>query len=112
MRITAQLVRAADRTHLWSDRYDRPMDDIFAVQDEIANAVVSELKIELLGAAPKAKQKDPRAYALFLQARDVGYQATPSAFEQAISLYRQALAIDPAYAEAWDGLAVHRRVVG
>ncbi len=65
MRITAQLVRAADRTHLWSDRYDRPMDDIFAVQDHIANAVVSELRIELLGAAPKAKQKDPESLCPF-----------------------------------------------
>jgi TolB-like protein len=105
MRITAQLVRAADGTQLWSDRYDRPMDDIFAVQDEIANAVVSELRIKLLGAPPKAKQKDSRAYALFLQAREVGYLATASAFEQAISLYQQALALDPEYAEAWEGLA-------
>ena len=60
LRITAQLVRTADSTHLWSERYDRPMDDIFAVQDEIANAIVSELKIKLLGAAPKAKGRTQR----------------------------------------------------
>ena len=49
MRITAQLIRAADSTHLWSERYDRPMDDIFAVQDEIANAIVQALQIRLKG---------------------------------------------------------------
>jgi TolB-like protein/DNA-binding winged helix-turn-helix (wHTH) protein/Tfp pilus assembly protein PilF len=105
LRITAQLVRAADSTHLWSNTYDRPVDDIFAVQDEIAKAVVSELKIKLLGAAPKAKAREPKAYALFLQARDIGEQHTPLAYEQSISLYRQALELDPSYAEAWDGLA-------
>ena len=105
LRITAQLVRAADSTHLWSNTYDRPLDDIFAVQDEIAKAVVSELKIKLLGAAPKAKAREPEAYALFLKARDIGEQHTPLAYEQSISLYRQALELDPGYAEAWDGLA-------
>ena len=49
MRITAQLVRAADSTHLWSENYDRPMDDIFAVQDEIANAIVQALQIRFKG---------------------------------------------------------------
>ncbi len=105
LRITAQLVRASDSTHLWSNTYDRPLDDIFAVQDEIAKAVVSELKIKLLGAAPKAKEKEPEAYALVLKARDIGEQHTPLAYEQSISLYRQALELDPGYAEAWDGLA-------
>ena len=105
LRITAQLVRTADSTHLWSNTYDRPLGDIFAVQDEIARAVVSELKIKLLGAAPKAKAREPQAYALFLKARTIGEQHTPLAYEQSISLYRQALALDPGYAEAWDGLA-------
>jgi TolB-like protein/Tfp pilus assembly protein PilF len=105
LRITAQLVRAADSTHLWSEKYDRPLADIFAVQDEIAKAVVSELKIKLLGAAPKAKGRVPEAFALFLMARDIGEQHTPLAYEQSISLYRQALELDPDYAEAWDGLA-------
>ena len=71
LRITAQLIRAADSSHLWSETYDRPLDDIFAVQDEIAAAVVAQLKLKLLGAAPKAKATDPKAYALFLQARQL-----------------------------------------
>jgi TolB-like protein/Tfp pilus assembly protein PilF len=105
LRITTQLVRASDSTHLWSETYDRPLDDIFVVQDEIATAVVSELEIKLLGAAPKARVREPEAYALFLQARAIGEQHTPLAYEQSISLYRQALELDPVYAEAWDGLA-------
>ena len=105
LRITAQLVRTADSTHLLSQEYDRPLGDIFAIQDEIAKAVVSELKIKLLGAAPKAKGRVPEAYALFLKARYIGQQLTPLAYEQSISLYRQALELDPGYVEAWDGLA-------
>ena len=105
LRITAQLVRATDSSHLWSQTYDRPMTDVFAVQDEIAAAVVEELKIKLLGATPKAKTTDPRAYALFLKAREISRQFTAGALEQSIALYKESLAIDPLYAPAWDGLA-------
>ena len=105
VRITAQLVRASDRSHLWSHTYDRQMTDVFKVQDEIAAAVVSELKVKLLGAAPKTKETDPKAYALFLQARDISLQFSAAALEQAIALYQQALALDPKYAPAWVGLA-------
>ncbi len=105
LRITAQLVRASDSSHLWSQTYDRRMTDVFKVQDEIAATVVDELKIKLLHAAPKLRVTDPRAYTLFLQAREVMRQYNPAATEQAIALYKQALAIDPSYAPAWDGLA-------
>ena len=106
LRITAQLVRASDSSHLWSQTYDRPMTDVFEVQDEIAAAVVEELKIKLLGATPKAKTTDPRAYALFLKAREISRQYTAGALEQSIALYKESLAIDPLYAPAWDGLAI------
>ena len=105
VRITAQLIEARSDTHLWSETYDRSLDNIFAVQDEIAAAVVAQLKLKLLGAAPKAKPTDPKAYALYLQARQLGRQYTPEGFERAIALYQQALAIDPNDAAAWDGLA-------
>ena len=71
LRITAQLVRASDSSHLWSQTYDRQMTDVFKVQDEIAAAVVEQLKIKLLGAAPTMRVTDPQAYALFLQGREV-----------------------------------------
>ena len=105
VRITAQLIEARSDTHLWSNTWDRELDDIFAVQDEIAAAVVEQLKITLLGEAPKAKEVNPEAYALFLQGRQLRRQSTPEAFEQAIALFQQALAIDPNYAAAWEQLA-------
>ena len=105
VRITAQLIEARSDTHLWSNTWDRELDDIFAVQDEIAAAVVEQLKITLLGEAPKAKEVNPEAYALFLQGRQLRRQNTPEAFEQAIALFQQALAIDPNYAAAWEQLA-------
>ena len=105
VRITAQLIEARSDTHLWSNTWDRELDDIFAVQDEIASAVVEQLKITLLGEAPKAKEVNPEAYALFLQGRQLRRQGTPEAFEQAIALLQQALAIDPNYAAAWEQLA-------
>jgi TolB-like protein/Flp pilus assembly protein TadD len=105
LRITAQLIRAAEGYHLWSDTYDRKMDDIFKIQDEIAGEVVKELKVKLLGATPKVRTTDPQAYALYLQARELGRQANPEAFAKSDALYRQVLEIDPRYAPAWDGLA-------
>ena len=105
VRITAQLIEARSDTHLWSNTWDRELDDIFAVQDEIAAAVVEQLKITLLGEAPKAKEVNPEAYALFLQGRQLRRQNTPEGYEQAITLFQQALAIDPNYAAAWEQLA-------
>jgi len=105
VRITAQLIRAVDGYHLWSETYDRKLDDIFTIQDEISAKVVEQLRVTLLGAAPKARTTDPRAYALYLQARELGRQQKTDAFKQSDALYQQALAIDPRYAPAWAGLA-------
>jgi TolB-like protein/Flp pilus assembly protein TadD len=105
VRITAQLIKAGTDTHLWSQTYDRKLDDIFAIQDEIAADVVKQLKVTLLGAAPKARTTDPEAYALYLQAVQLGRQGTAEAYKQSDALYRKVLAIDPRYAPAWAGLA-------
>src|SRR6185436_19680789 len=107
LRITAQLVRAAEGYHLWSETYDRKMDDIFKIQDEIAGEVVKELKVKLLGAAPKARRTDPEAYALYLQAVQLARQFNAEAFTKSDALYRQVLEIDPRYAPAWNGLAIN-----
>ena len=82
LRITAQLIRASDSSHLWSQTYNRQMTDVFTVQEEIAAAVVEQLKITFLGSAPKTRTTDPRAYALFLQAREVGRPSNAAAPEQ------------------------------
>lgn len=105
LRITAQLIDARTDKHLWSEAYDRSLDDIFAVQDDIAAAVVSQLKVTLLGAAPRAKANNPEAYALFLQARQLSRQMGPEGVKPATLVFQQALEIDPNLAAAWDGLA-------
>jgi len=105
VRITAQLIRASDSSHLWSQTYDRQMTDVFHIQDEIAAAVVQQLRIKLLGETPRAKPVDPRAYALYLQARQLSRQRTPEGFRKSTALLQEALAIEPEYVMAWDGLA-------
>jgi TolB-like protein len=105
VRITAQLIEARSDTHLWSETYERTLDDVFAIQDEISATVVEQLKITLLGEVPHARHTDPQAYALYLQARHLGRQFTADSLRQSSALYRQALAIDEDYAAAWDGLA-------
>ncbi len=104
VRITAQLIKAEGGYHLWSETYDRKLDDVFVIQDEIAAEVVEQLKVTLLGKAPKAVETDPQAYALVLQARHLSRQSTPESMSRAIDLYQQALAIAPDYAAAWAGL--------
>ncbi len=84
LRITVQLIRASDSVHLWSETYDRKMDDVFKIQDEIAAVVVGQLKVKLLGAAPKATAVDPKAYALILQGNYIANQHSTEASTQAI----------------------------
>jgi TolB-like protein/Tfp pilus assembly protein PilF/predicted Ser/Thr protein kinase len=107
VRITAQLVKAADGFHLWSETYDRELDDIFAVQDDIARAVASALKVRLLGKeAPAARGGDADAYNLWLQGKYFYDRLTKEDLEKAIAYYEQALRVDPGYARAWAGLAI------
>ncbi|OGT56264.1 MAG: hypothetical protein A3E01_06850 [Gammaproteobacteria bacterium RIFCSPHIGHO2_12_FULL_63_22] len=105
IRISAQLIRAQDSAQVWSETYDRDDNDVFAVQDEIAAAVVGQLKIKLMGEPPHTQKTDPQAYALFLKARQAGRRGDAQGLEQAVTLYRQAIDIDPAYAPAWVGLS-------
>ncbi len=111
VRITAQLIDARSDTHLWSRTWDRTLDDIFAIQDEIAADVVAQLQITLLGAAPTVAEIDPEAYALFLQARQTGRLFTEEGFERSNALYEQALEIEPEYAAAWTGLSFNNVVL-
>jgi len=104
-RITAQLVNVADGFHLWSDTYDRVLDDIFAVQDDIARSVANALKVTLLG-APKAKRtQNPEAYRLYFQGRHFTLRNSKRDLERAVRLYKQAIELDPDDARIWAGLA-------
>ena len=106
VRITAQLIKADDGYHLWSETYDRTLENIFAVQDEIAVAVVDALKITLLGAAPLTNEVNPEAYALFLQGRYYFAHNNEQNSYKAIEAYQKALEIEPQYAAAHAGLAL------
>ncbi len=111
VRITAQLIDTATGFHLWSETYDRKLQDIFAVQDEIAQAIVDKLKIEL---APKEQQlaqrdkpptQDVEAYELYLQGRAIWKRRGEENLRRAIDMYQAALARDPAFARAHAALA-------
>jgi TolB-like protein len=103
VRIAVQLVRATDGSQLWAETYDRNLDDIFQVQDEIAASVVDQLKIKLLK-APTVTPVDPRVYALVLQAQALLDQQSKDGRAQALLVFKQALSIAPNEARAWAGL--------
>ncbi len=104
VRITAQLIRASDSSHLWSETFDRRLDNIFAIQDEIASAVVDKLKITLMGAIPTVQKSDPKAYTLYLEAQQLGHQKSAKSLEHSSALYKKSLVIDPDNSAAWSGL--------
>jgi serine/threonine-protein kinase len=119
-RISVQLVKVADSSHLWSETYDRTLEDIFAVQDEIAQAVVKELRTTLLGdrvdsdagrevkaevAALPEHSSDPEAYDLYLRGRHQVNQRSHESLQRAIEFFGGALARDPSYALAELGVA-------
>jgi TolB-like protein/Flp pilus assembly protein TadD len=109
VRITAQLIDAGDDRHLWSDTFDRELTDIFAIQDEIANAIVAALRETLGGQIPvatvevRADTDNVDAYELYLKARELFIAR--SDLEESIRLFERAAAIDPQFARAWEGLA-------
>ncbi len=109
-----QLIDARTDTHLWSETYDRTLDDVFVIQDEIAAAVVARLKIELLGSAPVAKKVNPQAFALYLKARRILDNYADDAHHiEAESLIEQALELEPDYTYALAELVrVYYRAVG
>lgn len=105
VRITAQLIRTSDGFHLWSETYDRKLENIFAIQDDIANQIATALEISLgINSSGSATLVDPKVYDLFLRARAL-HRNRGEGLIEAVSLFKQALEIDPDYAPAWAGLA-------
>ena len=108
LRINAQLINAEDGYHLWSERYDRDMDDVFAVQDEIARSVVEKLKVKLLGEQDAPLVTRPtdnlEAYNLYLTGRHLFDQEY--AFSDSLKWCERALKVDPDYAQAHAGIAM------
>jgi serine/threonine protein kinase/Flp pilus assembly protein TadD len=116
LRITTQLVNVADGYHLWSERYDREMEDIFAIEDEISLAIVEKLKVRLLSEEKEKLMKrytdNLEAYSLYLKGRYHWNSLTPEGWEKSYECYQQAIAIDPKYALAYAGLAIWHGSLG
>ncbi len=108
VRITAQLVKTADGFHLWSKTFDRDLSDVFAVQDEIAHAVVDALKVKLLpgqGGPSRGATPVREAYDHYLLGRDLVRTGDGAKAVRALSEFEKATALDPSYAQAWAGIA-------
>src|SRR6266403_1765224 len=113
VRITAQLIDGSNDSHVWAERYDRDLNDIFALQDEISRAIVDALKVKLLPEEKKAIERrgteNVDAYNLYLMAREsyaTGFEGDGRRNEAIIRLCRRAVEIDPNYAEAWALIAM------
>ena len=108
IRITAQLIEAETDKHLWSQNFDRELTDIFAIQDEIGNAIVNALKdamgiVDVVAINVQAATKNVDAYALYLEARELFRRREN--LSESIRLFRQAIELDPKFARVWEGLA-------
>lgn len=113
VRITAQLIQTSDGFHLWSESYDRELNDIFAVQQEIAGAVAASLKLALFGgktATPSPPSTNSEAYNAYLQGRYFYERRSKEDLEKATGYYERAIQLDPKFAPAWAGLAWSRAV--
>ena len=118
VRITAQLIDGSNDNHVWAERYDRDLNDIFAIQDEISRAIVDALKVKLLPEEKKAIERhgtdNVDAYNLYLMARQsfvTGFEADERRNDAIIRLCRRAVEIDPNYAEPWALIAMAEMVL-
>ena len=109
LRVTAQLITVADGYHLWSERYDRRLEDVFAIQDDVSQAIVDVLRVKLLptSAPPVAERRteDVHAYQLYLQGRHHWNKHTEEGYTRSLDCFTKAIARDPSYARPYVGLA-------
>ena len=109
VRISAQLIEAPTDHHLWAASYERDLDDVLSLQEEVTRAIVSEIRVKLTAheqaRLANTHQTHPEAYRLYLKGRFYWYKLTPQAMQKAIEYFQQALEKDPAYAPAYAGLA-------
>jgi adenylate cyclase len=109
VRVTGQLINCKDGRHIWAERFDRELTDIFAIQDEITQAIVEQLKVKLLPQERKSIGQTPtdnvEAYTYYLRGRDFLYRYSKRYFELARRMFAKAIELDPNYARAYAGIA-------
>jgi len=107
VRITAQLIKVNDGYHVWSENYDRELDDVFAIQDEISAAILQQLKAHLMGEeATTVARTDGKTYDLYLLASQRIYERNQASLQMASNLLNEAIAVDPGYAPAYGQLGI------
>ena len=109
VRVTGQLINSRDGTHIWADRFDRDLTDIFTIQDEITHAIVEQLKVRLLPQEKMSIQQAPtdnvEAYTCYLKARELFHRGSKSGYKAAREMFVKATVLDPSYARAYAGIA-------
>ena len=109
VRITAQLIDTSTEGHLWAQNYDRQLEDVFAIQSEIAEKVAGELRIRLVDSEKrvigKKATENTEAYTCFLRGRELAREETEPSVRQAIGLFEKAVELDPSFAKAYVGMA-------
>jgi len=109
VRVTAQLIDSKDGGHVWAERFDRDLTDIFAIQDEITHAIVEQLKIKLLPQEKKSIEQSPtdnvEAYTYYLRGRDFVHRRSKHYWQMARRMFEKAVELDPNYARAYAGIA-------
>ena len=109
VRVTGQLINGKDGDHLWAERFDRELTDIFAIQDEITHAIVEQLKIRLLPQEKKSIAQAPtdnvEAYTYYLRGRELLHRGSKSGYMAAREMFAKAVELDPSYARAYAGIA-------
>jgi len=109
VRVTGQLINSNDGTHIWAERFDRDLTDIFAIQDEITHAIVEQLKVKLLPQEKKSIVQTPtdniEAYTYYLKGRELFHRGSKSFYKAAREMFVKATELDPSYARAYAGIA-------
>ena len=109
VRVTGQVINTKDGGHVWAERFDRDLTDIFAIQDEITHAIVDQLKVKLLPQEKKSIQQTPTdnfdAYNFYLKGRELFHRGSKSCYKAAREMFVKATELDPSYARAYAGIA-------
>ena len=105
VRVTAELINARSGFHLWTETYDRKLEDVFALQDEITHAIVDALKIKLAVSLPAHEQRNIEVYDLYLQGLYFSNKSSEEDLRRALSFFQRAVEKDPTFARAWTGIA-------